>query len=114
MRPTIAYGRQRAFGSRKRYWPNTVIGSDFTEEVGNAATFGLSNVTAPACAQVGVTAFGDPTPCTNTALDANPPAGLAPGWWTTWAFSDGFHPTPFGHQLLASSVNRALARAGWL
>ena len=88
--------------------------ADFTEEVNNAATFGLSNVTAPACAQVGVTSFGDPTPCTNTALDANPPAGLAPGWWTTWAFSDGFHPTPFGHQLLASSVNRALARAGWL
>jgi phospholipase/lecithinase/hemolysin len=88
--------------------------ADFTEEVNNPATFGLSNVTAPACGQVGVTAFGDPTPCTNTALDANPPAGLTAGWWTTWAFSDGFHPTPFGHQLLAASVNRALARAGWL
>lgn len=89
--------------------------ADFTEEINNAATFGLSNVTTPACAVVGVTAFGDPTPCTDAALDAHPPAaGLGAGWWTTFAFSDGFHPTPFGHQLLAASVNRALARAGWL
>ena len=46
------------------------------------------------------------------ALDALP--GKAPGWWKSYAFSDGFHPTPFGHQLLAASVSRALARAGWL
>jgi phospholipase/lecithinase/hemolysin len=87
--------------------------ADFTEEINNASTFGLSNVTTPACAVVGVTSFGDPTPCTSNALDAHPPAGLSAGWWTTWAFSDGFHPTPFGHQLLAASVNRARARAGW-
>ena len=30
------------------------------------------------------------------------------------AFSDGFHPTPYGHRLLAASISRALARAGWL
>jgi phospholipase/lecithinase/hemolysin len=88
--------------------------ADFTEEVNNAATFGLSNVTLPACGQVGITSFGDPRPCTSAALDANPPEGLSAGWWKTWAFADGFHPTPFGHQLLAASVNRALARAGWL
>lgn len=88
--------------------------ADFTEEVTRPADFALTNATVPACAVVGVTAFGDPSPCTSAALDANPPAGLAPGWWRSWAFSDGFHPTPFGHQLLAASVNRALARAGWL
>jgi len=88
--------------------------ADFTEEVTHPADFALTNVTTPACAVVGVVAFGDPSPCTSAALDAHPPAGLAPGWWQSWAFSDGFHPTPFGHRLLASSVSRALARAGWL
>jgi outer membrane lipase/esterase len=88
--------------------------ADFTEEVTHPVDFALSNVTTPACAVVGVVAFGDPSPCTSAALDANAPAGLAPGWWQSFAFSDGFHPTPFGHRLLASSVSRALARAGWL
>lgn len=88
--------------------------ADFTEEVTHPVDFALTNVTQPACAAVGVVSFGDPSPCTSAALDANPPAGLSAGWWRTWAFSDGFHPTPFGHQLLAASVNRALARAGWL
>jgi phospholipase/lecithinase/hemolysin len=87
---------------------------DFTEEVTHPVDFALTNVSAPACGVVGVTAFGDPRPCTSAALDAAPPTGLSAGWWQTWAFSDGFHPTPFGHRLLAASVNRALARAGWL
>jgi phospholipase/lecithinase/hemolysin len=52
--------------------------------------------------------------CTSTALDAAPPAGATAGWWQNWAFADGFHPTPYGHRLLAASVSRALARAGWL
>jgi outer membrane lipase/esterase len=88
--------------------------ADFTEEVTHPIDFALTNVTTPACAVVGVTSFGDPRPCTSAALDASPPTGLAAGWWQSWAFSDGFHPTPFGHRLLAASVSRALARAGWL
>jgi phospholipase/lecithinase/hemolysin len=91
--------------------------ADFTEEVTHASDFALGNVTTPACRVVGVEFFQSPADaarCTSAALDANPPAGLSPGWWRNWAFSDGFHPTPFGHQLLAASVNRALARAGWL
>lgn len=90
--------------------------ADFTEEVGNPVDFGLSNVNTAACAAVGVTFFNTPTDaarCTSAALDASAP-GLAPGWWQSFTFSDGFHPTPFGHRLLAASVNRALARAGWL
>jgi outer membrane lipase/esterase len=88
--------------------------ADFTEEVTHPVDFALTNVTTPACAVVGVTSFGDPRPCTSAALDASPPTGLGAGWWQSWAFSDGFHPTPFGHRLLAASVSRALARAGWL
>ena len=91
---------------------------DFTDEVNNPATYGLSNATQAACPVTGTDSSGLPaytfSTCTSAALDAAPPAGLAPGWWQTWTFSDGFHPTPFGHRLLASSVNRAIARAGWL
>jgi phospholipase/lecithinase/hemolysin len=90
--------------------------SDFTDEVKNPVSYGLTNATQTACPATGVGSDGLPTytftTCTSTALDAT--AGKAPGWWKTYAFSDGFHPTPMAHGLLASSVARALARAGWL
>ncbi|WP_427913294.1 SGNH/GDSL hydrolase family protein [Ramlibacter sp. MMS24-I3-19] len=90
---------------------------DFTDEVTNPVAYGLTNATTASCPVVSLTAglpnYDFPT-CTSAALDAAPPAGLAPGWWNTWAFADGFHPTPYGHRLLAASVSRALARAGWL
>jgi outer membrane lipase/esterase len=86
--------------------------SDINDEVANAASYGLTNVTQAAC----ITALNVSTgpSCTSAALDANPPAGFGAGWWQTWAFADNLHPTPFGQSLLASSVNRTLARAGWL
>ena len=90
---------------------------DFSDEVHNPSAYGLTNATTASCPVVSLTAglpnYNFPT-CSSAALDAAPPAGLAPGWWNTWAFSDGFHPTPYGHHLLAASVSRALARAGWL
>jgi outer membrane lipase/esterase len=92
--------------------------ADFTDEVTNPAAYGLTNVAKASCPVVGVDSQGLPAynfpACTSAALDAAPPAGAAAGWWNTWAFSDGFHPTPFAHHLLAASVARALARAGWL
>ena len=90
--------------------------ADFTDEVNNPASYQLSNVTTASCPVVGLDSQGLPNysfpTCTSAALDALP--GKTPGWWKSYAFSDGFHPTPFGHQLLAASVSRALARAGWL
>lgn len=84
---------------------------DFTAELTSPAASGLTNTTQAACAAA---ALDFPAACTDAALDASPPtAGLAPGWWKTWYFSDGFHPTPRGHELLAASVERALAQAGW-
>ena len=35
-------------------------------------------------------------------------------WYKTYAFSDGFHPSPLGHQLLATDITKALTAAGWL
>ncbi|HEY8050143.1 MAG TPA: SGNH/GDSL hydrolase family protein [Ramlibacter sp.] len=80
---------------------------DFTDEIANPAAYGLTNVTTPTCSDTGF-----PATCVDAQLDATP--GKTPGWWQTYAFANSFHPTPFGHSLLASSVSRAIARAGWL
>jgi phospholipase/lecithinase/hemolysin len=92
--------------------------ADITDEAAHPADYALTNVTTPACPITGVDGSGLPTysfpACTTAALDAAPPAGAAAGWWQSYAFADSFHPTPFGHHLLAASVSRAIARAGWL
>jgi phospholipase/lecithinase/hemolysin len=82
---------------------------DFTDEMDHPAAYGLTNVTTPACSDTGF-----PATCVDAQLDAAPPAGSRAGWWTTYLFSNSFHPTPYGHHLLAASVSRALARAGWI
>lgn len=84
--------------------------ADFTDEVNNPKPYDLVDVTSPVCTQT-VGALGN-FPCLSTTLDAE--SGKSPGWWKKYAFADGFHPTPYGHSLLAASVSRALARAGWL
>jgi phospholipase/lecithinase/hemolysin len=92
----------------------------FNEQIAMPAQYGLSNVRATACPVTGVGTDGLPTynfaTCTDTALSAAPPAGATGGanWWRSYAFSDGFHPTPYGHQLLAQAISLELARAGWL
>jgi outer membrane lipase/esterase len=93
----------------------------FNEQVATPSQYGLSNARTPACPATGVGSDGLPTynfaTCTDAALSAQtPPAGATGGanWWKTWAFSDGFHPTPYGHQLLAQLISRTMARAGWL
>ncbi|MGL4574113.1 MAG: SGNH/GDSL hydrolase family protein [Burkholderiaceae bacterium] len=86
--------------------------TSFNDQVNNPAQFGLTNVTTPACPAGPPGADGLPTydfsRCTSAALDASTPG------WKTYGFSDGFHPTPFGYQLLAQLVSLELARKGWL
>jgi phospholipase/lecithinase/hemolysin len=94
--------------------------SAFNDQIANPAQYGLTNVTTPACPPVGVDADGMPiynfTTCTAEALSASPPPGVTGGanWWQTYAFSDSFHPTPYGYQLLSQLVAKSLAAAGWL
>jgi outer membrane lipase/esterase len=92
--------------------------ADFTDQVNNPASYGLVNATQAVCPVVGVDGGGLPAydfpTCTSTALNARAPAGMGAGWYDQYAFSDGFHPTPYGHKLLAAGVSRALARAGFL
>ncbi|AMO22347.1 hypothetical protein UC35_04850 [Ramlibacter tataouinensis] len=83
------------------------------DQIAHAAAWGLSDAIHAACPVTSVSSAGLPEwslpTCTSASLDAVP--GTAPGWWTTWAFADGFHPTPTGHRLLAGTVTQALAAA---
>jgi phospholipase/lecithinase/hemolysin len=104
--------------------PNVVVVdfySSFNDEVANPAQYVLQNAKTPACPIAGVGSDGLPVysfpTCTEAALSAmTPPAGATGGadWWKSYAFSDSFHPTPYGHDLLARYISRALALAGWL
>lgn len=91
----------------------------FNDQVARPGQYSLTNVTTPACPITGVGTDGLPTytfaTCTDAALSAAPPAGVTDAnWWKTYAFSDSFHPTPYGHQLLAQLISLSLTRAGWL
>ncbi len=95
--------------------------SSFKDQASNPAQYQLTNVTTPACPATGIGSDGLPTynfpTCTSAALSAaTPPAGATGGaaWWQTYGFADGFHPTPYGHQLVGQLVSRTLASAGWL
>lgn len=85
--------------------------TDFSDEINNPASYALSNTTEAAC-PANLQGNDPLLTCTSAVLDATP--GKTPGWWKSYAFSDDFHPTPMAHGLLAASVSRALARAGWL
>ncbi len=95
--------------------------ASFNDEIAHPELYVLQNVTAPVCAITGLDSDGLPAyslpTCTESALSATPaPAGATGGadWWKSYAFSDSFHPTPYGHDLLARYISRSLALAGWL
>ncbi len=89
-----------------------------THWASHGADVGLTNTTAAVCPAEDPGAIlpdYDIEKCTVAWLDANAPAGTAPaaGWWKTYAFADGFHPTPRGHELMAQAVVEAVAAKGW-
>ncbi|MFG6449707.1 SGNH/GDSL hydrolase family protein [Roseateles sp. BYS180W] len=90
----------------------------FNDQVATPEQFGLSNVKTPACPVTGKGADGLPTytfaTCTEAALAAAAPSGAGPDWYKTWAFSDSFHPTGYGHKLVYQLISRRLAQAAWL
>ena len=84
---------------------------DMLAEVVQApATFGLRNVTAPACTSLGLTGSVDAGSCTaDTLVEADAAS--------TYLFADSLHPTGAGHALLgdyAVSVIRAPKQMGLL
>ncbi len=95
--------------------------TSFNDQVVNPAQFSFTNATDAACPITGVGGDGLPTytfpTCSDASLSAmTPPAGATGGadWWRSYVFADGFHPTPYAHQLLSQLVARSIAQAGWL
>jgi len=110
----------------------------FNDQLDNPAQYGLTNVTSTVCYEAvhaagatktnsvvlpGTIGLGDtdvsvsvPQTCNDAYASSITPTQNAIGadWWKTYVFADNFHPTPYGHQLLAQLVNKRLAEAGWL
>jgi phospholipase/lecithinase/hemolysin len=75
------------------------------DELANRGTYGLSNVTAPACGP--------------NALDGNSlictVSNVFPGVDASHVlFADTVHPTPYGHTLIAQKVAQAMTAKGWM
>ncbi len=88
--------------------------TEFNVQIANPAQFALTNVTTPLCPNNG-NGINGPNTCTTATFAGNAPVGADPStWWQSYAFSDGFHPTPYGHQLIGQVVSRELVRKGWL
>jgi phospholipase/lecithinase/hemolysin len=81
----------------------------FQDQVSTPAQFGLTNVKTPACPIKGVGSDGLPTYDFPTCTPTTAAAG-----WQSYAFSDSFHPTPYGHQLTQQLIAKSLAIKGWL
>ena len=88
--------------------------TQFDSQIANFEAYGLTNVVDAACPAVPGSLLGDLPACFDATLDLDTSNGRKAGWWTTYAFSDNFHPTPKGHELLAEYVKQTLKGAGWL
>jgi phospholipase/lecithinase/hemolysin len=84
----------------------------FNDEVAHPAQHVLDNITDPLCALcAGLAEFAV---CPEDALTVQtPPAGVSgSNWWRAHQFSDGFHPSHYGHQLFLQRLSLDLAKAG--
>ena len=94
----------------------------------NPAQFALTNITTPACpkvtggldsltGQASLSAPATVAACNSASMSAAsgiPVGETGADWWTRYAYSDNFHPTPALHKLIAQAINLQLAKAGWL
>lgn len=101
--------------------------TNFNGQISNPSLYGLTNITATVCDEIvtagnapGVTSLSVPATvaaCTDAnASSMSPPYGSngKSNWWTNYLFADYFHPTPYGHGLLADIVTTRLRAAGWM
>jgi len=99
----------------------------FNDELDNPAQYGLINTSTTVCDEIvnggatpGVTSLNVQSvvdACTDAAASSITPSAGGDGtsnWWKKALFADNFHPTPYGHQLLAQLVAKRLTEAGWL
>jgi phospholipase/lecithinase/hemolysin len=94
----------------------------FEAELTPPLPYGLTNVTATICDLIvtggtapGTTGLDTPAvvhQCTDTAAAALNLNGTGTGW-QKYLFADSFHPTPYGHELLALVFFQSLTAVGW-
>lgn len=82
----------------------------------SGAQFGFSNARDAVCPPenpLAIMPSYDIRQCTDTYLDTHAPSDSAADWWKSYAFADGFHPTPLGHAAIAKAVTEAMQSKGW-
>lgn len=77
------------------------------DQFANPASYGLSNVTTPACSTV-----SPANPLAGSSL-ACTGASLIPGDTSRYLFADDLHVTPYGNSLIAQAVTKSIAAAKW-
>lgn len=88
--------------------------TDLRNQIANPTSYGLSNVTTPACnLNAPANGLADPAkPQSGTSLVCNTGNVIA-GDVSKYLFADTVHPTPYGYKLLADLVSKNLTQAGW-
>ena len=83
--------------------------AELTKWASTPQAYGITNATDAACP---ANAWGfQIAGCTSEVLNSEP--GKVANWWTTYLFSDYFHPTPKIYQMFADHVNERLKARGW-
>lgn len=72
------------------------------------ATYGFTNTSDAVCPPEDTPRLQNIAKCTDGTLQAK---GITD--WNSYIFSDDFHPTPRGHQLMANATLAAMAAKGW-
>ncbi|MDY0744731.1 SGNH/GDSL hydrolase family protein [Paucibacter sp. R3-3] len=94
----------------------------FLDQVANPAQYGITTEGAqgvftelcPAADSTDpATAYAGWRACTAANLSAAS-GHSSPDWWKNYAFANQFHPTPYGHQLVAQLISKSLSIKGWL
>ncbi|MGV8899030.1 MAG: SGNH/GDSL hydrolase family protein [Burkholderiaceae bacterium] len=84
------------------------------DQANNPGSYGFSNVTTPACADVDSdNPLSPPKNVLHSALVCNK-NNLIAGADQNYKFADTVHPTPFTNQLLAQHVSKKMVEKGWL
>jgi outer membrane lipase/esterase len=83
------------------------------DQVANPATYGLTNVTTPACDLTNANTANTKTMPFASSLVCSTDTLIA-GDTSRYEFADTVHPTPFAYQLLAQFVAKRMIESGWL
>jgi outer membrane lipase/esterase len=74
------------------------------DQFARPSAYGLSNVAAPAC-NLAALPFASSLVCSTASVIA--------GDVSRYAYADGVHPTPYGHQLISDYVLQRMSEVGW-